>query len=261
MSPYYDTVVQHLRSKKIRFMASEEKDSVLFSVAGENGHWTVRVQVLEEMERVLITSSPGVNCPESRRTTLCEFLNRLNWGIMQGNFDMDMNDGETRFRTCLDCAGQPLTESQLDLFFCLHFTTLDHYFLSLMRVIYGQLSAEEAFRLGTLPEQDSLPVQVTPQRRHSDEKPGERRSDSHPDTGHKERETEEEEGLNRELGSLLEALDETDREELNEYLQKEDNAFSTGKPQRPMGRHRREPKPGKHAPGKVPPSPEGKDLR
>jgi hypothetical protein len=239
-------------------MANEEKDSVLFSVAGENGHWTVRVQVLEEMERVLIASSPGVNCPESRRATLCEFLNRLNWDIMQGNFDMDMNDGETRFRTCLDCAGQPLTESLLDLFFCLHFTTLDHYFLSLMRVIYGQLSAEEAFRLGTLPEQDSLPVQVTPQRRRSDEKPRERRADSHPDTGRKERETEEEEGLNRELSSLLEALGETDREELSEYLQKENNAFSTGKPQRPTSPHRHETKPEKHSHGKAPQPPEGK---
>ncbi|HPS02985.1 MAG TPA: YbjN domain-containing protein, partial [Candidatus Sumerlaeota bacterium] len=164
-------------------MANEEKDSVLFTVAGENGHWTVHVRVLEEMERVLIASSPGVNCPENRRAVLCEFLNRLNWSIMQGNFDMDMNDGKTRFRTCLDCVEQPLTESLLDLFFCLHFTTLDHYFPSLMRVIYGQLSAEETFRLCILPKQDSSPVRLPSQHRRQSEKPMERRSDSQPDAG------------------------------------------------------------------------------
>ncbi len=96
MPHYYETVVQHLRAKRIHFSENGKQDAVFFSVAGENGHWGIRVQIFEEMERVLIVSSPGVPCSENRRVALCEFLNRINSELMQGNFDLDMNDGQTR---------------------------------------------------------------------------------------------------------------------------------------------------------------------
>ncbi len=240
MPHYYETVVQHLRAKKIHFSENGKQDAVFFSVAGENGHWGIRVQIFEEMERVLIVSSPGVPCPENRRVALSEFLNRINSGLMQGNFDLDMNDGQTRFRTCLECSGQTLSESHLDLFFCLHFTTLDHYFSSLMRVIYGQLSAEEAFLLRHPPEREPQQPHDSFQRRNSSEQTTERRTDMRPTPQRERKEEPTEEELNRELHALLNALEDPDREQLAAYLQEEDDTFSTPGTRRKTSKTRRE---------------------
>jgi len=47
----------------------------------------------------------------SKRGAVAEFINRANYGIIIGNFEMDFADGEIRYKTSIDVQGDKLTSA------------------------------------------------------------------------------------------------------------------------------------------------------
>ena len=70
------------------------------------------------------------------RSIVCEF----------GNFELDLTDGEVRYKSSLDFEGQPLTSRLVHNAIYPAVTTMDRYFPSLMKVAYGGATAAEAVR-------------------------------------------------------------------------------------------------------------------
>jgi hypothetical protein len=50
----------------------------------------------------LFYSICATEVPEARRAAVAEFLTRVNFGLVTGNFEMDWTDGEVRFRTGIE---------------------------------------------------------------------------------------------------------------------------------------------------------------
>jgi hypothetical protein len=75
---------------------------VLFSeLSGVLGRWKFYAQVVEEQDLILLYSVCPLRVPEDRRTEVSEFLTRANYGLVAGNFELDFEDGEVRYKTAL----------------------------------------------------------------------------------------------------------------------------------------------------------------
>lgn len=85
-----------------------------------------------------------VNIPESLRKRLCEFITIANYGLILGNFEMDMDDGELRFKTTFiyNDDDQPETEFNRHLFNALFM--MDKYFPGIMAVLFAGLEPRVA---------------------------------------------------------------------------------------------------------------------
>jgi hypothetical protein len=59
----------------------------------------------------VVYSKPNFTVPEERRLLMAEFITRANFGIVVGNFELDMSDGEIRFKTSFDSGGEEVPES------------------------------------------------------------------------------------------------------------------------------------------------------
>ena len=73
------------------------------------------------------------------------FLTRANYGLHVGNFEMDMTDGEVRYKTT--GVADENTMPGLDVIRRLTyvgFSMFDHYVPSLLSILYGGKTAEEA---------------------------------------------------------------------------------------------------------------------
>ena len=69
---------------------------------GEHGVWPCRIHCYDTDRRlVFISAFPGV-VAEDRRGAVGELCNRANFGLAVGNFELDVDGGEVRFRTSLD---------------------------------------------------------------------------------------------------------------------------------------------------------------
>jgi hypothetical protein len=87
-----------------------DRDDVLsFPFRGDREAWTCFAEAFEEQERVVFYSVVPFNVPEEGRPGVMEFITRVNYGLLIGNFELDLADGELRFKTGLDVRGAELT--------------------------------------------------------------------------------------------------------------------------------------------------------
>jgi hypothetical protein len=74
---------------------------LLSELSGPEGSWDFYAQAVEEKDLVLLYSIAPRRVPADRRREVSEFLTRANHGLADGNFELDFEDGEVRFKSVL----------------------------------------------------------------------------------------------------------------------------------------------------------------
>ena len=91
----------------------------------------------------VITSLP-VGADDNTKAAAAEFITRANYGIMHGNFEMDFDDGEIRYKTSLYCGDTLPTYEQVRQSIYVNTLTVERYGDELLKVLYGFATPEEA---------------------------------------------------------------------------------------------------------------------
>ena len=115
------------------------------SFEGKNGLFTCIARAREEQEQFVFYSIFPVSTPMDKLNQLVEFITRANYGLIVGNFEVDLTDGEIRYKTSVDLEGG--AEAMLPLIRNVIYANvliMDRYFSGLLRVMYGGISPEEA---------------------------------------------------------------------------------------------------------------------
>jgi hypothetical protein len=82
-------------------------------IDGTHGRFLLVVQALEDREQVIVYGLVPAVAPEEHRTAAALLIARLNWGMVLGSFEQDLDDGELRFKVALDPGGEPVTPALL----------------------------------------------------------------------------------------------------------------------------------------------------
>ena len=144
MGKIMGTVVKFFEDDDWR-ISVEKGDSILrLTVSGKNGNWTCYAQVREEQEQFVFYSVCPVNAPENKRQDIAEFITRANYGLFIGNFEMDFEDGEVRYKTSIDVEGDRLVSALIRQLVYQNVATMDRYLPGVMSVIYGAVSPTQA---------------------------------------------------------------------------------------------------------------------
>lgn len=81
---------------------------------------------------------------EKMMAIMAEFICRANYGLKNGNFELDMRDGEIRYKSFVDCEGlTPTTEMVRN---SIHYPAamFDRYGAGIVDIIFGNSTAKEA---------------------------------------------------------------------------------------------------------------------
>lgn len=113
---------------------------------GRNGELRCYAQIRTELEIFLFYAVATFKVPEDRRLSAAEFLTRANYGLRIGNFELDFNDGEVRYKSSLDFESETLTSNLIRRALYPAVETFDEYLPGLLRVVYGDKSPEEAIK-------------------------------------------------------------------------------------------------------------------
>ena len=98
-----DCTRAYLRRLACREKAVEGGALFTFSALGDHGAYPTLVYARAPFLICLARFSHTV--PDARRLEVAEFLHRVNYGLLLGNFEMDYDEGEIRFRTSLMSEG------------------------------------------------------------------------------------------------------------------------------------------------------------
>jgi hypothetical protein len=114
-----------------------EEGTVSFAAGGEHGGWVVRTLALEDREQLVLHSLLEVDVPVARREAMALFVTRANFGLVLGNFELDLDDGELRFKTSIDVEGTELTAALLDPLVLANIAMVNRYLPGIRAVASG----------------------------------------------------------------------------------------------------------------------------
>jgi hypothetical protein len=124
----------------------QELPMVRSRYAGRNGNYDCWFQARPAEQQLMFYSRAPVNAPPNRRAALAEFFTRANYGMVVGNFELDMDDGEMRYKVSCDVEGVELHLTFLKNISYTAVVTLDRYLPGIMKVLYSEIDPAEAVR-------------------------------------------------------------------------------------------------------------------
>jgi hypothetical protein len=138
VSTIHDVVVEYLDAREIPHVFDDSGAVVAMLSASEKGPWTVYIGMLEADEQVVVHSAFNPPVPEEMREAVALFLTRANYGILHGNFELDLEDGDLRYKTSIDVRGAELTEALLENLVTANVAMFDRYIHGIEAVVRGE---------------------------------------------------------------------------------------------------------------------------
>ncbi|HTT92021.1 MAG TPA: YbjN domain-containing protein [Acidimicrobiales bacterium] len=105
---------------------------------------TMFVQVFPDRRRVVTYAVLPERVPDDRRVPMAELLTRANSALSIGNFELNFEDGEVRFRTSLDLGDTDLTDELVDPLVQACLVTVGDHAGAIHAVIAGSQTPEQA---------------------------------------------------------------------------------------------------------------------
>ena len=102
---------------------------------GSSGQWTCFAHCRPEYSQCVFYSIAPVCAPEVLRPAVAEYLTRANWGLIIGNFELDLEDGEVRYKTSVQLEGIDLNDQLLHALVYGNVEVMDKYLPGLEAVI------------------------------------------------------------------------------------------------------------------------------
>ena len=132
-----DSILDHQDKKK-------EYNVISAETVGKRATFRIRVVFKPDKELVSLYVYYPVTVPEKKRMQVCEAITRINYNMLYGWYEMDMRDGELRFRSFIPLDTAPFFPEQLKTIFYAGVSNADRYFPALMSIIHGGKTVEQA---------------------------------------------------------------------------------------------------------------------
>ncbi|MCC6622698.1 MAG: YbjN domain-containing protein [Deltaproteobacteria bacterium] len=149
-------IAEMLTNEEWGFEPGPSATSLATGFEGANGRFVAVVAVREEEQQLVFYAyAPDLTAPD-QRIAMMELVTRMNLGMMIGNFELDLDDGEVRFKVGVDAEAieDPRALVPAHLGTCLR--TLDLYLPAIEAVQSGTASPSHALDLVEVDDEDEV---------------------------------------------------------------------------------------------------------
>jgi hypothetical protein len=141
---FFEEIVNFFEEDGWPFVQIEGEPLLQMVFQGENGKWTCYAKARDDQKQFVFYSVCPVNTPDSKRLAVAEFMTRANSGMIIGNFEMDFEDGEIRYKTSIDVEDDSLSSALIKRLVYANVMMMDAYLPGIMSVIYGDVTPVDA---------------------------------------------------------------------------------------------------------------------
>lgn len=134
--------------EKLNFSTDEENQRIDFNMNTEVARDVHFVARIVNPRTAMFTTVLPMNVPEANRPVVAEYLARVNYGLLLGNFQLDMSDGEISYKTigCFEEEGEAgLPDGVVARLTFVGFNMFDKYVPGVFAIIYGGKQPKEAY--------------------------------------------------------------------------------------------------------------------
>jgi hypothetical protein len=148
MSVAFETIKQFFSEDEWFYVESTNHGVLVLRMNhwGENGRFSCQAEYNEAQNIFYFYSYFPINVPEDKRVKMAEFITLINYGMRIGNFEMDFEDGEVRFRTSIDFEGQGLSHPLVSNHVYPNVWMMDRYLPGLFAIVYSDKIPNEILK-------------------------------------------------------------------------------------------------------------------
>lgn len=119
-------IKKYLQRIGVDYSTRENDRAIDFRVEAPQGEWSCLMMLYGGSGVAFYSIVPFI-VPQHWRVEMAVYLMWLNNERVFGNFELDMETGEIRFKTYLDCEGSGLNERMLDRTMLINVATMQKY--------------------------------------------------------------------------------------------------------------------------------------
>ena len=135
MGSIYDAAVAHLGA--LGWSVAHDGDGFASFEVDAPTPWRVHLWAREDAGQLLVHSVLPFQVPDDRCLAVAVFVTRANFGLSIGNFELDMDNGELRYKTSIDVGALPLADALLRPLFVANIATTHRYLPGVEAVLRG----------------------------------------------------------------------------------------------------------------------------
>lgn len=141
-----EKLISYLEEKKYHYTFDQDRGIIQmgFNIKCSLGHARCVIVIKEKL--YVLYFILDVMVPENQRKEVAEYLTRANYGLIGGNFELDMRDGEVRYKYTVENDPCVPSERLIEKSLAISEIMLLRYGDNLLKVMVGMLSAEEAIK-------------------------------------------------------------------------------------------------------------------
>jgi hypothetical protein len=143
----FQAMVNFFKEYDLSFQEIEENQALALGFEGKNGKYKSLAIAREEEHQMIFYSVCPLNATKSKLQAIAEFIIKANYGMIIGNFELDFNDGEIRYKTSIDVEGEKLTSVLIKQLVFTNVAMMDKYLPAIRSIIEDNLSPDEAIAL------------------------------------------------------------------------------------------------------------------
>ena len=140
----FDLIVNFFREDNWQFIKLEGQTVLRLAFEGKNSKWDCYAQAIEKKQQFVFYSVCPIQVPQEKRQAIAEFITRANYGMIIGNFELDFNDGEIRYKTSIDVEGDRLTSALIKQIVYANIIMMDQYLPGIVAVVENNISPVDA---------------------------------------------------------------------------------------------------------------------
>ena len=143
-----NAAASYFQQQEWEFIKSFKDSTIQFVFSGENGQWNCLIKTRETTSQFVFYSICPIPVPEEKRLLIAEFITRANYDTIIGNFELDFDDGEIRYKTSIDVEGDRLSIANIESLIYPNLGTMDRYLPGIKAIIErSDISAIEAIEI------------------------------------------------------------------------------------------------------------------
>ncbi|GAA1771730.1 YbjN domain-containing protein [Nocardioides hankookensis] len=143
MTKLFDQIIELLGQSEYDYQVADEEEVLRLALEAPEGSWTAYVRVMANGICV-VYSKPEFDAAPEHRAATSEFMTRVNFGILIGNFEMDWSDGEVRFKTAFDADAGLVPAALVVNTIDGNIANMHQYLPALQGVATGEMTVDEA---------------------------------------------------------------------------------------------------------------------
>lgn len=140
----FKQLVQFLVEEDWGFSRVSGEEELHIQFNGEHAQWMLVVRVLPESQQILCYSYYPQAITETQRPLLVEYITRANHNMILGNFELNWQNGELRYKTSLDANGIQVNATVFKQLIFTNVSLMDQYIGGIEAVTSGTKLPEAA---------------------------------------------------------------------------------------------------------------------